>query len=270
MSADGDGTQFTMLGRIDQIGAPGLRRCYAYPDALRSYWVRGNMIASIDGAATSGGKSGNLGGSGDRALFGVLRELADVIVVGASTARVENYSGVHFSASQRQQRQSRGQAEIPPIAVLTRSGQLARDAKLFTRTEAPPLILTSTEAVAGARTRLGSQAEVLDASGVQSDSVDPRIALQLLAERGLLRVLTEGGPSVLGMFVEQNLLDELCLTVAPTLTGGRSGRIVTGLSETSTAMRFGHGLTDPDGYLYLRYRRDRRDRRDPARFGEAQ
>ena len=257
-----------MLGRTDRISTHELNRCYAYPDGLRSCWVRGNMIASIDGGATSDGKSGDLGGDGDRALFLALRELADVIVVGASTARVESYSGVQFSAAQRQERRRRGQSEVPPIAVLTRSGHLERDAKLLTRTEVPPLILTSADAIRDTRVRLGEQADVLDASGEQSDSVDLRVALDLLAARGLLRVLTEGGPGVLGMFIEQNVLDEMCLTLAPALVGGKAARIVTGPGEIHTAMQLSHGLTDDDGYLYLRYVRD--PRRGAARAGPAQ
>ena len=258
MSAEGDGAQFATLDRVEQFGRSALSKYYAYPENLRSCWVRGNMIASIDGGATSDGKSGDLGGDGDRTLFGVLRELADVIVVGASTARVENYSGVHFSAGQRKKRQLRGQAEVPPIAVMTRSGRVARDAKLLNDTEATPLVLTSGGAVSDTRRRLGGLAEVLDASGADADSVDMRVALNLLAEKGLLRVLTEGGPGVLGMFVEQNVLDEMCLTVAPVLVGGKAARIVTGPAEVHTAMQLSHGLTDDDGYLYLRYRR-----RDP-------
>lgn len=265
MSAEGDGTQFTVLGRIDDVDAGLLTQHYTYPEDLRSCWVRGNMIASIDGGATSAGKSGALGGAGDRAVFGVLREVADVIVVGASTTRVENYSGVQLGPAQRQARRRRGQTEVPPIAVLTRSGFLERDASLFHRTDAPPLILTSADAVAGARERLGGLAEVLDASGEHPDSVDLRTALGLLAERGLLRVLTEGGPGVLGMFTEHDLLDELCLTVAPVLVGGKAGRIVTGPAEVHTAMRLHHALTDDDGYLYLRYTRRDAPRSSAAR-----
>lgn len=265
MSDDGDGAQFTLLGRGGQVGPGGLARYYSYPEDLRSCWVRGNMIASVDGGATSGGKSGGLGRDGDRAVFAALREMADVIVVGASTAQVENYSGVQFSAGQRQARQSRGQAEMPPIAVLTRSGRLAHDATLFHRTEVAPLILTSADAVTDTRQRLGGLAEVLDASGARSDSVDLRTALDLLAGRGLLRVLTEGGPGALGMFIEQDVLDEMCLTVAPVLVGGASARIVTGPAEVHTAMRLSHALTDDDGYLYLRYGRS-----DPSRSGAVQ
>ncbi|PRC62562.1 hypothetical protein C6A85_02415, partial [Mycobacterium sp. ITM-2017-0098] len=70
-----------------------------------------------------------------------------------------------------------------------------------------PLILTSSDAVDATRRRLGSLAEVVDASGAQHDSVDLRLALGLLAERGLRRMLTEGGPGILGLFTEQDLLD---------------------------------------------------------------
>jgi riboflavin biosynthesis pyrimidine reductase len=265
MSGDGDGTQFTLLGRAGEVGADALAQRYAYPEGLRSCWVRGNMITSVDGGATSDGKSGELGGDGDRAVFAALRELADVVLVGAATARVENYSGVQFSASQRLARQRRGQSEVPPIAVLTRSGLLDHDAKLFHRTEVPPLIVTSADAAAGARQRLGGLAEVLDASGADPGSVDLPTVLRLLAERGLTRVLAEGGPGILGMFVAQDLLDELCLTVAPVLVGGSSSRIVTGPGEVSTAMRLADTLADDDGYLFLRYRRPDSARANGAR-----
>ncbi len=249
--------QFTVLGRVGEVGSASLTQCYDYPDGLQSCWVRGNMITSVDGGATSAGKSGALGSDGDRAVFAALRELADVVIVGAVTARVENYSGVQLGAAERLARRHRGQAEVPPIAVLTRSGQIDRDAKLFHRTEVTPLVLTSAEAAEDTRQRLGSLAEVLDASGTEADSVDLRTALDLLAGRGLLRVLTEGGPGILGMFTDADLLDELCVTVAPVLLGGHPGRIVTGPGEVRSNMSLLHALTDDTGYLYLRYARDR-------------
>ena len=94
-----------------------------------------------------------------------LRQLADVILVGAGTVRTENYSGAQFSPAERQARRRRGQAEVPPIAVVTNRGSIDHDARFFTRTEVPPLILTSADAVADAKARLGSVAEVIDASG---------------------------------------------------------------------------------------------------------
>ncbi len=269
MSAEGDGTQFTLLGRIDGVDPSGLTERYAYPepdpDAPRSCWVRGNMIASVDGGATSAGKSGDLGGDGDRALF-----------AGAARARRrDRRRRVHGAGGELLGRPV--QRRATPGTSAPRAGRGTadrradpvgpgdRDAKLFHSTEVAPLILTSADAADDTRRRLGGLAEVLDASGADTDSVDLRTALDLLAERGLLRVLTEGGPGVLGMFTEQDVLDELCLTVAPVLVGGEAGRIVTGPAEVHTTMRLRHALTDDDGYLYLRY-----TRRGPARSGAAQ
>ena len=138
---------------------------YSYPEGLERCWVRANMISSLDGGATDDGKAGGLAGPGDRALFARMRQEADVILVGAATVRIENYSGAQMSIAQRQERQRRGQAEVPPIAVVTHSADFEHDAKLFTRTEVPPLILTCREAVDDARHRFGALAEVIDASG---------------------------------------------------------------------------------------------------------
>jgi riboflavin biosynthesis pyrimidine reductase len=253
MPDDGAGTHLTVLGSTESVADGRLAGFYAYPDDLQSCWVRGNMIASLDGGATDDGKAGGLAGPGDRAVFALLRELADVILVGAATVRIENYSGAQLPVAARQERQRRGQAEVPPIAVVTRSGDLDPSARLFTRTEVPPLILTSARTVEDTRVRLGAVAEVIDASGPDPDSADTETVLKILAERGLFRVLTEGGPLILGNLINNDLLDELCLTVAPIMVGGAAKRIVTGLGKVHTKMRRTHLLADDDGYLYSRY-----------------
>ncbi len=130
MPDDAAGVRFTVLdpdqkarrGPIESLDDGRLTDLYAYPDDLQACWVRGNMIASLDGGATDDGKAGGLAGPGDRAVFALMRQLADVILVGAGTVRIENYSGAQFSPAQRQARQRRGQAEVPPIAVVTNSG----------------------------------------------------------------------------------------------------------------------------------------------------
>ncbi|MBE1546483.1 riboflavin biosynthesis pyrimidine reductase [Mycobacterium sp. OAS707] len=253
MPDDAAGIQLTVLGATDSVDDSRLVDLYSYPDGLQSCWVRGNMIASLDGGATDDGKAGGLAGAGDRAVFSLMRHAADVILVGASTVRIENYSGAQLPVAARQERQHRGQAEVPPIAIVTRSGNIDPNALLFTRTEVPPLILTTSRFHDDARRRLGSVAEVVDASGREPESVDNATVLKILAERGLYRVLTEGGPLLLGSLIEEGLLDELCLTVAPILVGGGSKRIVTGMGSVHTTMRRTHLLTDDDGYLYSRY-----------------
>jgi riboflavin biosynthesis pyrimidine reductase len=247
------GVQFTILGPTDSIEDGRLSDFYTYPDDLQTCWVRANMIASLDGGATAAGKAGGLAGAGDRSMFALMRHSADVILVGAATVRVENYSGAQVPLAQRHARQRRGQAEVPPIAVVTRSGDLDPDALFFTRTEVPPLILTCADSFEETRQRLGAVADVLNASGPDTDSVDGATALKVLAERRLFRVLTEGGPLLLSQLIEDDLLDELCLTVAPILVGGLGRRIAAGAGEVHTGMRPAHLLSDDQGYLYTRY-----------------
>jgi riboflavin biosynthesis pyrimidine reductase len=253
----GAGTQFTVLGPGGALDDSSLVEHYAYPTELNRCWVRANMVTSIDGGASADGKSGGLGGSGDRAVFTLMRGAADVVMVGAGTVRTENYSGVQSDVAQRHARRQRGQAEVPPIAIVTNSGHLDRDSLVLTRTEVPPLILTSTRSFVDTRERLGSAAEVIDASGSDEAEVDPAVALSALAERNLFRVLAEGGPSLLGTLIDRDLIDELCLTVAPLLVGGEAPRIATGPGHSLTRLRRSHLLADDEGYLYTRYVRDR-------------
>jgi riboflavin biosynthesis pyrimidine reductase len=247
------GVQFTVLGPTESIDDARLSDFYAYPDDLQTCWVRANMIASLDGGATAAGKAGGLAGAGDRSMFALMRHSADVILVGAATVRVENYSGAQVPLAQRHARQRRGQAEVPPIAVVTRTGDLDPDALFFTRTEVAPLVLTCADSFEETRQRLGGVADVVDASGPDTDSVDGATALKVLAERRLFRVLTEGGPLFLSQLIGDDLLDELCLTVAPILVGGLGRRIAAGAGEVHTGMRPEHLLSDDQGYLYTRY-----------------
>ena len=249
MSDAAAGTQLTTL----QPAGAATDEQYAYPDGLTACWVRANFVTSLDGAATADGKSGGLGGAGDRALFTLMRELADVIVVGAGTVRTENYSGAQLGATERAQRQARWQGEVPPIAIVTRTGHLDRDLLVFTHTEVPPLVLTSHDAAQEARTHLSGLAEVYDCSAQDPADVDTHALLDVLAGKGLTRVLTEGGPSLLGTFIAADLLDELCLTIAPYVVGGTARRITDGRTEAVHRLRRSHVLTDSDGYLYTRY-----------------
>jgi 5-amino-6-(5-phosphoribosylamino)uracil reductase len=124
---------------------------------------------------------------------------------------------------------------------------------VFTRTEVPPLVLTCAAVTVETRRQLAGLAEVVDCSGDDPARVDEAAVLTALADRGLYRVLTEGGPMLFSSFVERDLLDELCLTIAPSLVGGQARRIATGPGQVLTGMRCAHILTDEDGYLYTRY-----------------
>lgn len=245
-------TPLSLLGSVRDLEDGELPRLYGYPEHDAT-WVRANFITSVDGGATSGGSSGAMGGPGDRFIFNLLRELADVIVVGAGTVRIEGYSGAQLGAAQRQHRQARGQSEVPPLAIVTKSGHLNRDMAVFTRTEVPPLVLTCAAAAAQTRRLLSGVCEVLDCSAGDPEKVDEAALLAALGARGLRRILTEGGPMLLGSLIDRDMLDELCLTIAPYIVGGQARRIAAGPGQLLTGMRCAHVLSDDAGYLYTRY-----------------
>jgi 5-amino-6-(5-phosphoribosylamino)uracil reductase len=114
-------------------------------------------------------------------------------------------------------------------------------------------VLTCGAATNQTRRGLAGLADVVDCSVDDPARVDEAAVLATLADRGLYRVLTEGGPTLFGSFVEREMLDELCLTIAPSLVGGQGGRIAAGPGQVLTGMRRAHILTDDNGYLYTRY-----------------
>jgi riboflavin biosynthesis pyrimidine reductase len=196
--------------------------------------LRLNMIASVDGATTIEGVSGGLGGPADQRLFGVLRSLADVVLVAAGTVRAERYRPAKV-----------------PIAVVTRSCDLDFGSPFFTEQVARPIVVTVEAADPERRRRAAGLAEVVVAG---AEGVDLAVALAALGERGHTSVLAEGGPSLNGQLAAAGLVDELCLTVAPRLVGGSAGRILTGPAVPGApAMRL-CSVCEEDGYLFLRLR----------------
>jgi riboflavin biosynthesis pyrimidine reductase len=218
-------------------GAPGpdgeldrdaLAEIYAHP-AGPAPWVRVNFVASADGAVTVGGVSGGLVAPGDDQVFGLLRELADVVLAGSGTVRAEGYRGARTTPDREERRRARGQAPVPPIAVVSTRGDLDPGAALFTDATVPPLVLTAAAAAEDARRTLGDAgAEVVAASADDPTVTDPDAVLAALAQRGLTRVLCEGGPALFGSLLAADRVDELCLSVAPQLAGGGAPRIVAG------------------------------------------
>lgn len=196
--------------------------------------VRCNMIASVDGATTVGGVSGGLGGPADKRVFDAVRTLTDVVLVAAGTLRAEHY----------------GPSKVP-IAVVTRTCMLDWDAPFFTKAMARPIVVTVDQATADSRARAARVADVVIAG---DDTVDLRRTLDALGARGAANVLAEGGPTLNGQLAAADLVDELCLTVAPMLVSGRSKRIFRGDDlPTPVAMEL-RSLCEEDGFLFLRFR----------------
>jgi 5-amino-6-(5-phosphoribosylamino)uracil reductase len=246
--------QFTTLGPDDLV------QLYAYPAAPESPWIRVNFVTSIDGAATVDGRSGALGSPADRAVFAILRDLADVILIGGGTARAENYGGARTDAHRRLRLHHHGlggspDGAPPPVAVVTASAVLDPRSRLFTDTARPPMILTTATAPADRKRALADTgAEVIEAG---DRSVTATQIRDVLGARGLTRVLCEGGPSLFGDLICAGVVDELCLTASPLLIGGTASRIAVSPKAMPTPMALRHALLDDDGTILTRWERAR-------------
>jgi riboflavin biosynthesis pyrimidine reductase len=220
------------------------------PDGFAS--VRVNMVESIDGAATLAGRSGGLAGPADKAVFRLLRAAADVVFVGANTVRVERYGPVRLSDDQRAARVAAGLPPVPPIAVVTRSCLFDFESPFFTDAEVRPVVVTVSAADPDVLARAAEAADVLVAGDTR---VDMRVALGALADRGWSNVLAEGGPTVVGELVADDLIEELCVTVSPVVSGGDAPRIAHGPPvEAPRRLRL-LVLLEEDGFLFARYGR---------------
>jgi riboflavin biosynthesis pyrimidine reductase len=223
-----------------------LARLYDYP---RERWLRANMVASADGAAFLDGRSGGLSSTADRRLFGVLRALADVVLVGAGTARAEKYRPARRRPELAALRA--GRTGTPPIALVSRALDLDLSAPLFA--DAPPdartIVITCAASPGERRAAAAQVADVIVAGDLV---VDLAGALSSLAGRGLGRVLCEGGPKLLGHLAAAGLVNELCLTVSPVLAGPGASRITEGAPFSALSMSLVHVLR-ADSALFCRY-----------------
>ena len=218
-------------------GDVDLAAVYALPPGRH---LRVNFISSVDGAAEVEGTSGALGGAADQRVFATLRRLADVVLVGAGTARAENYGPVTVTG--------RPAGQLPPLALVSRSLRLSPEARFFTEPGPRPIVITCTAADPP-----GWLDDVADLVRAGDDEVDLAAALDELAGRGLEHVLCEGGPGLFADLCTAGLVDELCLTLAPVLAGpGRRG-ILSGPAWARPAALHLASVLEEDGVLLLRY-----------------
>lgn len=198
--------------------------------------VRLNFVASINGSVVGeDGTSESLSSRTDRRILGVIREHADVVLVGARTVRREGYLAPRHAR----------------LAVITRSGDLSghRLGDSFLR----PLIVCPPSAVQ--RVEQQMRGAVVEVVPLQSEVLDPAEVLALLRSHGLAGVVCEGGPTLAAALLDAGLVDELCLTTSPKLRAPGVPllpRLTGARAATLTQL-----LADDDGYLYARWSIDR-------------
>jgi riboflavin biosynthesis pyrimidine reductase len=216
--------------------------------------LRMNFVASVDGAATEGGLSSGLQTKGDNRVFAALRDLADVVVAGAGTVRTEGYRAIEVSPRRQGLRVEHGLAPHLPMAVISRSLRLDPGSELFTSAspDARTIVITGAAGDPAVLAQLRGVADVIVAGERDVDLVAARAAL---IERGLSRILCEGGPTLFGDLARAGAVDELCLSISPLLAGPGARRIVAGpIWDTDPLTLDLVGLLEEDGALFCRYR----------------
>lgn len=208
------------------------------------------MVTSLDGGVTIDGTSRRLGGPGDALAFRRLRESCDAILVGAGTARIEDYGPPSPRPDARARRLAAGRTEVPLLAIVTASGRLDPKARAFRAPARRPIVITTTAADVDG---LAAVADILRAG---TDGVDLAAALRELRAGGVERLLVEGGPSLNRDLLAADLVDELFLTVAPTVVG--DGRVQRGIVRGDLPAPIDFSVVSAvsvDGDVLLRYRR---------------
>jgi riboflavin biosynthesis pyrimidine reductase len=213
--------------------------------------VRLNMIVSVDGGTSWNGVSGALGGPADKALFAVMRSFADVILVASGTMKAEQYGPAELPPAVRDARRTRGQTEVPRIAVVSRSCDFDWTSPFFTDARERPVIVTVASASARGRDEAAAVADVVIAG---EEDVDLEVALIELGARSGAHVLAEGGPTLNGALAQAGLLDELCVSLSPLLASGDAKRLIAGSALDNLERLRLHSVCEADDYLFLRYR----------------
>ena len=217
-------------------------------------WLRVNFVSSLDGSVTApDGYSAGLSSAADKRVFNLLRMLCDGLMVGAGTLRHERYDAIRLDEPRRAWRRANGLAEYLRLVIVSRSLNLDPAQAAFADAPIPPIVIT-TEAAMGERLDgLDSVARVIAAG---ENEVDLGAALDAVRAEGLGQILCEGGPHLLGSLTGEDLVDELCLTIAPLLVGPGPGRITAGLPcPVPRGLALRHVLAAGDELL-LRYTRE--------------
>jgi 5-amino-6-(5-phosphoribosylamino)uracil reductase len=176
-------------------------------------YVAVNMVATADGRATVEGRTAPLSSVADRQVFHALRTRVDAVMVGAGTVRTERYGRLVRDPARREQRRAAGLDPDPLAIVVSGRLDIPRDVPLLQDPAQRVAIITASDAVLE-----GCAASV---AYLRSSPVDLPAALGLLrAEYGVRSILCEGGPSLNGSLLADDLIDELFLTTVAKLAGG--------------------------------------------------
>jgi riboflavin-specific deaminase-like protein len=213
-------------------------------------FVAMNFAATVDGRATIDGVSGPIGSDADTAMLAGLRTRFDAVMIGAGTMRAERYGRPVPSQEKRERRERLGLPHDPLMVIVSGGLDLPWDAPLFTEGGGRVLIFTASDEEPP---ETATPLRVVRHDG----RVDLRSALRHLhEERGIRALLCEGGPRLHAELQSDGLVDDLFLTIAPKLAGGKGPGILEGRLPAPVNMELAW-LLEEEGELFARYTRRR-------------
>jgi 2,5-diamino-6-(ribosylamino)-4(3H)-pyrimidinone 5'-phosphate reductase len=179
-----------------------------------------NMACTVDGKITSASREyPRFTSPVDRDRMDRLRAEADALLVGAGTMRADNPKLHVRSKRMREYRRSLGRPDALLKVLVSASARLSPESRFLDDTDGGARILATVDRAPSERiAALAGRAEIWRL-GVER--VDLRALLEKLAERGVKRLLCEGGGELNWELARAGLIDELYVTVAPCLLGGR-------------------------------------------------
>jgi len=178
-----------------------------------------NMAMTADGKITSASREyPTFTSAHDRRTMDRLRAEADAVLVGAGTLRADDPQLQVREPEMRAYRRRLGKREGLIQVVVTASLELDLSARFFQERAAARIVATVEEAPEDRVRRLEAAAEVWK---VGRGRIDLPELLARLRRRGVERLLVEGGGELNWAFASAGLLDEIYVTVAPCLLGGR-------------------------------------------------
>lgn len=212
-----------------------------------------NMVTTVDGKASLGGKASSLGSKVDHLVMRRIRRAADGVLVGAETLRRENVNP-SVPPEMQDERTAQGMSPQPTAVVVTATAELPTD-RTFFRSSAFPRVVVTTRRVSQAKVEaLEEHARVIRAG---DEAVDLGLMMRMLAELGLRRLIVEGGPNLNSALIAGGMVDELFWTVAPKIVGGTAMRTMVegkALPLERIARLEMVSLYHHESELFLRYR----------------
>ncbi len=179
-----------------------------------------NMAMTVDGKITSSHREyPGFSSNADRKNMDRLRAEADALAVGAGTMRADNPKLHVRDEAMQAYRRSLGKPAGLTKILITASADLPPDSRIFDSPDGGASIIATVETADASR--LAALAERVEVWKLGRDRVDLALLLDRLVDRGVRRVLLEGGGELNWAFVEAGLVDELHVTIAPALLGGR-------------------------------------------------